>query len=664
MFFVLTLRACHTHLLFQVKADPGVLDDFNKASLHNALSSDSLLRGLLKDFPQLFRRDKLAMDNGKHNYGPEFEWFHGQSQSLFQFFFEKGPAFQIAVKAALVEHPCSPLQPWHLVLYLDEVTPGNPLRPDNARKIWAVYMAFREFGKRRLCQTKYWIPTGVLRTKVAKHVRGGVSNLARTVLRSMFLTTPGWSSEGVAIRLSAEVCVLIFAKLSNILGDEAGMNATCSSKGASGIVPCLLCKNVICKNNDEGRNYLSFATGDYLVDISESNSARFDLCSDADIWEKHDILKASKHTLGQAEFENLERAQGLNYNEHGILADAALRPFVPLASVWTYDPMHNNFANGIAHVEFTHFLEHLRKEGGVHFDAIGDLMSSWSWPKFRYASKAKVMGTWTPTRERSAESGFKGQASEMLIAYPILRWLCTEKLLRNGVAVPQAESFIAMCQVLDQVVPGATDHTPDILQQALREHMDKFKVAYGAEHMKPKHHFNMHQPQQFRRDGMLLDTWTPERFHQITKAASEFTGKTTTYEKSCFTKLVHLHLEELQEVPKNSLVGKLSTFPELAPDARVARALETVDNRRFAAEDIVIIDGRWLALVLCGLHYDSKYSLLCELLENVRQTDRHTWTCEHKGDDWQAVVVEIALHDIAFPVCWSHEDARHIIVLV
>ena len=54
--------------------------------------------------------------------------------------------FQALIMDRLLAKPCSYEQPWNLILYSDEVTPGNPLSTANKRKIQAVYYSFLEFS--------------------------------------------------------------------------------------------------------------------------------------------------------------------------------------------------------------------------------------------------------------------------------------------------------------------------------------------------------------------------------------------------------------------------------------------------------------------------------------------------------------------------------------
>ena len=46
----------------------------------------------------------------------------------------------------LADRPCSPSQPWHLIIYSDGFSPGNQLASHNNRKVQATYWAILEFG--------------------------------------------------------------------------------------------------------------------------------------------------------------------------------------------------------------------------------------------------------------------------------------------------------------------------------------------------------------------------------------------------------------------------------------------------------------------------------------------------------------------------------------
>ena len=65
-------------------------------------------------------------------------------------------AFANFFHAKLREQPPSPESPWSLILYSDEVTPGNPLSNANKRRFHAIYWSFAEFGPNAVSREESW----------------------------------------------------------------------------------------------------------------------------------------------------------------------------------------------------------------------------------------------------------------------------------------------------------------------------------------------------------------------------------------------------------------------------------------------------------------------------------------------------------------------------
>ena len=57
----------------------------------------------------------------------------------------RSQAFGDLLLRALSRFPCSPVSPWKLILYTDEVSPGNQLAYAHERKTWAWYWSFLDF---------------------------------------------------------------------------------------------------------------------------------------------------------------------------------------------------------------------------------------------------------------------------------------------------------------------------------------------------------------------------------------------------------------------------------------------------------------------------------------------------------------------------------------
>ena len=90
-----------------------------------------------------------------------FCWQIPRSSKLLGFYVDKCPGFKDLVSATLLTHPL----PWHVVLYVDELVPGNVLRPDNSRKSYIWYWSFMEFES-HLRQEFVWLVAGVLRHSI------------------------------------------------------------------------------------------------------------------------------------------------------------------------------------------------------------------------------------------------------------------------------------------------------------------------------------------------------------------------------------------------------------------------------------------------------------------------------------------------------------------
>ena len=196
--------------------------------------------------------------------------------------------------------------PLGAVVYLDEVTPGNVLRPDNRRRFWAIYLGIREFPPRALYREQFWLPLAVLRTNMAHEVRGGISYCFRALLNSVLLAPCNMAAIGVAVDLGSGPR-LVRLQVKHILADEAALKAVWCSKGAAGVRPCMLCRNVVALRSNlvEGQ--------DYLVDVACSDSSKFHESSDADIWEAWDRLAAEHGRMTKGAFASLEKASGFSY---------------------------------------------------------------------------------------------------------------------------------------------------------------------------------------------------------------------------------------------------------------------------------------------------------------------------------------------------------------
>ena len=138
----------------------------------------------------------------------------------------------------------APLGVLRLVLYIDEVCPGNPLRHDKGRTLQALYWCFAEWPAWLLARTGAWCCLGVLRSSIVKDFPGGISQLMTIVLRCFFPRGGRSIRDGLILTSQDGRSFMVKAEFGGFLGDEKALKEINDSKGASGAsdyIECSLC---------------------------------------------------------------------------------------------------------------------------------------------------------------------------------------------------------------------------------------------------------------------------------------------------------------------------------------------------------------------------------------------------------------------------------------
>ena len=103
--------------------------------------------------------------------------------------FAQGGGFYKLMMETMEKHPPNPREPYSLVLYSDEVVPGNALSHDNKRKIWMVYGSLMQFGSERLSQECAWLTLASCRSSFLAQVHGGIGQLMKEIVKNAFQST-------------------------------------------------------------------------------------------------------------------------------------------------------------------------------------------------------------------------------------------------------------------------------------------------------------------------------------------------------------------------------------------------------------------------------------------------------------------------------------------
>ncbi|CAE7339574.1 unnamed protein product, partial [Symbiodinium sp. CCMP2592] len=420
------------------------------------------------------------------------------------------------------ELPSSAEKAWRMCLYCDEITPGNQLRSTNQRKVHAFYISFFEYGPEARCQEEAWYCTCLCRSQLVNKMVGGLSALTHAIV-----TMPDFAAlpNGCLLTLPSGERLMFFARIDTFLADEGAIKLVFDIKGASGILPCGLCANVVGKTGVEQHD----ASGS-LCTIACTDVRRFIFKTDDDIYQAHAQMEAMHGRCSQAQFEQMQKACGINFNMQGVIAKKSL----PLVQTCMYDFMHIYFVHGLFHLETGMLLPQLY-HAGCSPEAILDFMKSFTWPQSQQGIIKETPQCFQKKIEKS--EGFKGSASQCLNCYPLLRAYVLS--LAPGAISAEVKkackSFLNLCLVLDMLMEGNRGQVlvPAELQRLITQHCQGFMETYGPESAIPKLHYSMHLPMMLAAKKTLVSCFTHERKHRaIKELANHLNNPGSWYEAS------------------------------------------------------------------------------------------------------------------------------------
>jgi len=277
-------------------------------------------------------------------------------QKAMNFFVKHSRNYAKFLRLTYNRHPCTPENPWHIVMYNDEACPGAVMRQDNRRKVMGFYLTFREYGQQAIHHDAAWFPYAIVRTTIMKQIPGKGSALVKCLMRQLLMSANNVRN-GFDVEIDGDA-FLIFLVVSNTLYDEAACKASWSIKGATGLVSCFYCKKTT-----KDRSILEHDTSGEIVHISCPDPRRFDSRSDRDFWFQADLLAMLSVTLNVGNFKEQETIMGLTYNPNGLLWDKDLRGHIRPTAVQTYDPMHCLVSDGICQKELNLVLQRVLDNG-------------------------------------------------------------------------------------------------------------------------------------------------------------------------------------------------------------------------------------------------------------------------------------------------------------
>ena len=142
--------------------------------------------------------------------------------------------FRKLFRASLESHPSTFESPWTIVIYSDEVTPGNALSPMNHRKFHAIYWTFLELGTTALSHDEAWFTLLTEYSSTVNNLDSGLSQLFGQALKLFQKAPRDVKSQGITLEFDNDEVIRFFAHVGVVLQDGGAHKSVWMSRGDSG----------------------------------------------------------------------------------------------------------------------------------------------------------------------------------------------------------------------------------------------------------------------------------------------------------------------------------------------------------------------------------------------------------------------------------------------
>lgn len=405
------------------------------------------------------------------------------------------------------------LKPLTLILYFDEICPGNALRPEKSRTLQAIYWAFSEWPQWLLSRVAAWPTFSVIRSTTVSKLAGGMGSLIKYVLHTFFPEDGHSLERGVTIMLSG-TAFIVRGVFGGFLADEKAHKEVGSQKGASGFRPCPGCVNLLHRIPERD------IIGGGLVCLNCADPSAFVLHSDDSIFEIADMLVANHANKG--ELDILEKSSGFKYEPDSILFDESLRrrqvykPYTHMIRDW----MHVVLNNGVANSQLFEILLVLKTICGVMSSDVLGYMLNFKLPHKRGKVAENWLGKNRFQRKKRQLASFAGI---MLTLVPLMSAYLADCIGHLGRFIGEhIECFHLLSSIVGILALGPSGAMTQIgrCRRLIIEHARMFARLYPHS-IKPKFHMLvMHIIADASRIGKCLSCFVTERKHRLTKKAA------------------------------------------------------------------------------------------------------------------------------------------------
>jgi hypothetical protein len=473
---------------------------------------------------------------------------------------KKSAHYAEIVRRALDGYPCTPSTPWNLILYQDGVDASDGLAKNHHRKSAIFYWSFKEFGMRALAHEQVWGIIANVRVDECKAIDGGIARVFEKVLDDFFGVASNMQVAGATMSIDGSVrgeprmTRTIHAKAGIVLADIPALKELVECIGHSGMKFCCLCQDCIQTKSDIGELLPTITAK--AVHMSCTLLSCFELHTNESIQATvrrvnalHAGLIANDKTVVQNGEDYRLRCQvlGWSWSSANIVLNEKFN--IKLADSIMYDWAHCYVHDGLGDNELGQCMKDVPKEI-ASFEELGEYSYTFTFAKCH--PNPKHLFEPAANKNNKKKGSFSCTGSEFLTLAPVIHRYFTEVVAKRAEQCPKfmnhARSMAAVCKVIILLVFLPTSGLSwEQLAIAIHEHIELYKLVYGAETMRPKHHYVLHLPDMLRRFEFLFSTFVHERKHRLAKRYMVPRKNTKSFERGVMEDVTNHQLWELEQ---------------------------------------------------------------------------------------------------------------------
>jgi len=385
-----------------------------------------------------------------------------------------------------------------MLLYVDEVNPGNPQRPDPQKLLQAFYWTIVEMPVWWSRRKNSWFIFAIIRSTLVHALAGDMSELMKEILLLLWPEVGLSLENGISLEHAGDSIVISFV-FAGILADEKGLKEVFDIAGQAGSIPCVLnCFNV--RNRwcrlTEGQQHF------WDPDLSlrkPTTKEHIDIIVQR--------IQEAKPTSKYAQ-DKWRAATGINFCQTGILFCTYLMANVVNPCIhYVRDWMHTYCSNGVAGTHISMVIQAMA-ELDIDIDIPRQYAASFTVPR----SSRRYSDLFFKS-ELVASDNVRHFASDVLGMVFFLMAFLLDKIAPRGLLLSTVDCFRKLFRIICTLRRGIMDAgTRDRLKALIVDHNRQFIRLYGNTNCKIKFHHTEHVPDDnYRLDEKVFSTFTTER---------------------------------------------------------------------------------------------------------------------------------------------------------